>query len=252
MDCLVAMWIWRRFGNAPDAALQFVPAGRTFQDQIVDSDPAIIHVDTGGGRFDHHDVIGKDLCAAELVRREVNAGDPALKRIVDAVIRIDHALDIPKGSGLTLVDLIRGYNALYPNEPQRVAEAMFHNFDAWYAHEEQQSRQEDAFERRIEFYTPWGPAIALQSNEGCSGRLAFRQGAVLYIYRDGRGYTGIVARSDSDIDLQDTLDAILRIEPDADWYLHPSHRMLLCGTSKAPPRQISRLTIRELVRILEQ
>jgi hypothetical protein len=41
------------------------------------------------------------------------------------------------------------------------------------------------------------------------------------------------------------------IDRDADWYLHPGKRMLLCGTPKAPPRSLSRLTLAELVRVIQ-
>ncbi|MFN3374909.1 MAG: hypothetical protein ACK44M_15270, partial [Chloroflexus sp.] len=65
LDCLTAIWLLMRFGPAKDADLQFVPAGRTWRDQPVDSDPHIIHVDTGGGRFDHHQTNDPTLSAAE-------------------------------------------------------------------------------------------------------------------------------------------------------------------------------------------
>jgi hypothetical protein len=41
------------------------------------------------------------------------------------------------------------------------------------------------------------------------------------------------------------------IDREADWYLHPNHRLLLCGTAKAPPRVPSRLTLPELVRVIQ-
>ena len=41
------------------------------------------------------------------------------------------------------------------------------------------------------------------------------------------------------------------IDANADWYLHPSHRLLLCGTAKAPAKRISRLSLRELIEVIE-
>src|SRR5690606_11935083 len=91
LDCLSAIWILMRFGNAADAELEFVPAGRTRGDLPPDAEPDVIHVDTGGGRFDHHHTDDNTLSAAELVRRELRPGDEALRRLVDQVTRIDHA-----------------------------------------------------------------------------------------------------------------------------------------------------------------
>jgi hypothetical protein len=50
--------------------------------------------------------------------------------------------------------------------------------------------------------------------------------------------------------LSQVLRDLKRIDPDADWYLHPSKRLLVCGTPKAPPRKPSRLSLDELVGVL--
>ena len=42
-----------------------------------------------------------------------------------------------------------------------------------------------------------------------------------------------------------------KIDMGADWYLHPSHRLLLCGSATAPPRVPSRLTLHELVSVIQ-
>ncbi|NTW02983.1 MAG: hypothetical protein HGA19_17160, partial [Oscillochloris sp.] len=72
------MWIMIRFGEAKDADIQFVPAGCTLNNQPADADPDIVHVDTGGGRFDHHHSADHTLSAAELVRREFAPNNEAL------------------------------------------------------------------------------------------------------------------------------------------------------------------------------
>lgn len=249
LDCLCAIWILRRWHGLTHAVLHFVPAGHTLDGAPADSDPRITHVDTGGGRFDHHGVADPTLSATELVRRAVAADDSALQRIAQAVTRLDHAL-ASSGTAPDICDLIEGYNLLYPDQPEQVAHLMFPNFDAWYAYEARQVRLEQAFADRIEFETPWGPGIAMQSDDGGSARLAFGAGAVLYVYRDGRGHTGIAARARGPVDLTHVLQDLKRLEPDADWYLHPSKRLLLCGTPKAPARIPSRLTLEQLIGVL--
>src|SRR5690242_9927032 len=91
LDCLTAIWILIRFGRAGNADLQFVPAGTTLDQQPADASPQIIHVDTGGGRYDHHQRAARGLCAAELVRRSIAPGDAALERMVGQVCQIDNA-----------------------------------------------------------------------------------------------------------------------------------------------------------------
>lgn len=254
LDCLVAIWLLMRFGDAADAELEFVPAGRTLDDRPVDAEPYIIHVDTGSGRFDHHDAADPTLSAAELVRREVAPDDEALRRLVDQVTRIDNAEAYGGRQPIffNITDLIAGYNALFPNRPYHVAQAMLPNLDAWYEHEQRSLRLERAFNRRLEFQTRWGLGIAMASEDGGSSRLAYSCGAVLYAYRDGHGYMGVAAQHRSCVDLGVVYRDLKRVDADADWYLHPGKRMLLCGTPKSPPRVPSALSLEDLVDVLKR
>ncbi len=249
LDCLCAIWMLRRWKGLDHAVLRFVPSGQTLNGAPADSDPQIMHVDTGHGRFDHHGAADHSLSATELVRRAVQANEPVLKRIAQAVTQLDHALAVG-GTAPDICDLIEGYNALYPQSPEAVALAMFANFDAWYAHEAKQVRLEEAFVQRLEFETPWGLGIAMESDDGSSARLAYGAGAVLYAYRDGKGNMGIAAKSRSAVNLTPVLHDLKRIDLEADWFLHPSKRLLLCGTPKSPPRAPSKLSLEQLAGVL--
>jgi len=252
LDCLTAIWILIRFDNAASAELEFVPAGTTWQQQPVDSNPHIIHVDTGAGRYDHHQRPSRTLCAAELVRRAIAPRDPALERMVRQVGQIDNATAPAGELGFFNINaLITGYNLLFPNRPRHVAYAMLPNLDAWYEHEARQIRLEQAFARRLEFDTPWGLGIAMESEDGGSSKLAYRHGAVLYAYRDGHGWMGIAAQARSNVDLAPIYLDLQSVDQEADWYLHPNHRLLLCGSATAPPHVPSRLSLPELVRVIQ-
>jgi len=249
IDCLCAIWMLRRWGGMSNATLRFVPAGQTLDGAPVDSDADVVHVDTGHGRYDHHATADHNLSATELVRRTVAPDEAVLRRIARAVTRLDHAL-AEGGTAPDLCELIEGFNTVYPGTPEAVASNMFANFDAWYAYEAKQLRLEVAFANRIEFDTPWGLGIAMESDDGGSSRLAYGAGAVLYAYRDGKGNMGVAAKSRAPVDLTQVLRDLKRLDALADWYLHPSKRLLLCGTPKSPPRVPSQLSLDELVGVL--
>ncbi len=92
----------------------------------------------------------------------------------------------------------------------------------------------------------------MESEDGGSSRLAYRDGAILYAYRDGQGFSGVAAQSQSPVDLSQAYMTLLRVDPGADWYLHPNKRLLLCGTPKSPVRHLSELSLEQLVDVLKK
>src|SRR3972149_12172242 len=67
IDSITSVWLVRRFlPGWIDAELKFVAAGSTLDGLPPDADPNIIHVDTGMGRFDHHQTADY-TCASSLV-----------------------------------------------------------------------------------------------------------------------------------------------------------------------------------------
>ena len=252
LDCIAAIWIFKRFGGATDVQLQFVPSGTTLNNQPVDSDPHVVHVDTGNGRYDHHQRHVRTLSAAELVRRNVASYDVALERIIRQVTSIDNATATDR-QGCDLGMLADSFNLLYEDDPSRVVELMLPNLDAWYAHEQRQLLLNESFANRIEFHSPWGRGVAMQSLYGGSSVMAYRGGAVLYVYREElHGWMGVAAQARSNADLTSLADQLAVIDADAQWYLHPSKRLLLCGTAKAPVTRTSRLSLREMVTVIEE
>ena len=244
MDCLAALWMLRRWGGYAEATLFFVPAGTRHPDY-----PDAIHVDTGGGPFDHHHTSDHTISSAELVRQAVRPDDWALEELVLEVTADDHARYMPQGV-LRARDLIEGLNLLHPHDPQRVLERMEGNFEAWYASALKRERQRQAFADRIEFDTRWGLGVAVEAPEGLSSRDAYGLGAVLFAYRDDRGWMGVAAQAQSTVDLSGVYTQLASVDSEADWYLHPNHRLLLCGTSKSPPRVPSSLSLDDLIDLL--
>src|SRR3989338_9695164 len=55
LDAITSCWLIKKFFPGwQNAAIKFVPAGLTYENKPVDLNPEIIHVDTGLGKFDHH------------------------------------------------------------------------------------------------------------------------------------------------------------------------------------------------------
>ncbi|HEY1014816.1 MAG TPA: hypothetical protein VGE07_19045 [Herpetosiphonaceae bacterium] len=243
LDCLAGLWMLRRWGGHAAAPLRFVPAGTR-----VPGEQPWVHVDTGGGPFDHHDSADRSLSSAELVRRAIRPDDWALEQLAAAVTADDQAQAGDSGP-LRARELIAGLNLRFPGEPEQVLLAIEPCFEAWYAAAGQREEQRRAFADRIEFDTPWGLGVAVESAAGVSSRDAYGMGAVLFAYRDAHGM-GVAAQARSAVDLSAAYATLRRIDPGADWYLHPGRRLLLCGSAKAPPRAPSALSLDELIDVL--
>ncbi|MBI3341994.1 hypothetical protein HY024_02630 [Candidatus Curtissbacteria bacterium] len=98
-DGIPAIWLLRKFHpDFANARVGFTPAGTTYNNMAVDSDENIVHVDTGMGRFDHHQsndfTCGAQLVYEYLVKEGyVKEDDEALSRMVKIFTELDHAYD---------------------------------------------------------------------------------------------------------------------------------------------------------------
>jgi len=100
-DSITATWLIKRYlPGWSKAILKFVPAGKTYKNQPPDNNQNIIHVDTGLGRFDHHQT-DSYTCATKLVfdflkkEKLIKKKDlSALEKLVDLVNQIDHFQEI--------------------------------------------------------------------------------------------------------------------------------------------------------------
>ncbi|MFN8534911.1 MAG: hypothetical protein U0556_15345 [Dehalococcoidia bacterium] len=251
LDSITATWIVLRFGGLAGADVAFVRAGTTLDGQLADSDPAVVHVDTGFGRFDHHqpEVAAPDVCASSLAANALAPDDRALRRLVAYVVEVDNGRQ-PTEEALhpfAATGLIHGLNQAYPDDPERVMRTMLPLLDAWYQVAQTEADAEDDLARAEWFETPWGPGVALAERAGGTQQHAYAHGAVLYVSRSPEGWHRLTARGGTNVDLREVAEIIRQREPDVDWYLHPSNKLLLNGSKKAPPAVLTRLSLDDLV-----
>ncbi|MCS7001883.1 MAG: hypothetical protein NZ518_03440, partial [Dehalococcoidia bacterium] len=243
-----------RFGGLTGADLAFVGAGRTFQNAPVDSDPSVIHVDTGLGRFDHHqpEVAGPDVCAAKLVWQAIAPDNPVLQRMVDYVTLVDNALVPPHETThpFGVLNLIQGLNKACPDAPEAVVRTMLPMLDAWYAALEEQLAAEADFANAEYFPTPWGLGAKLRATGPVNQCIAYQAGVVVFVYRTVEGSLRVTAEARSSVDLTAVAAEVRSRDPEATWYLHPSKKLLLNGSRKATNVVPSRLSLDELVAIV--
>jgi hypothetical protein len=263
LDAITSTWLIKTyFPGWEEAAMAFVPAGTTLKGMSPDEDPEIIHTDTGFGRFDHHQT-DADTCASVLVYEEIKrqrGPDRALERMVAVVNDIDHFREVffPNPTAdywdFSLVAVIDGWRVIHADNPVKIVSLGMDALDAVYkTFQNKIWAEKEIAEKGLEFKTPWGKAVAVETVNDEVVHLGQKSGYALVVRKDpAKGYLRIKALPKEEIDLEKAYQLLKEHDPEATWFLHASHHMILNGSSKNPAMRPSKLTIREVAEILKK
>ena len=178
LDAIASIWLVKTyFPGWEEAMLAFVPAGNTLGGKPPDNDPEVIHVDTGFGKYDHHQT-DADTCAALLVYEEVkktHGADPAMERLLSVVNDIDHFREVffPNPTAdfweLGLVTQIDGWRLLYADNPMNIVDLGMQGLDGiCKTFQNKVWAERELKEKGVEFETQWGKGIGVEtSNDEC-------------------------------------------------------------------------------------
>lgn len=261
-DAIPAIWLLKKFfPEWRDAKVEFVPAGTTLDGKPAGADPDVIHVDTGGGSFDHHE--NNDYtCAAKLVwewiKKEKKIEDVAVDRLIKQIVAFDHAKDLTWGDAaddkyeLMLPALIAGWKIANPGQYHKVIELGLTATDAAYAVMRSKVDAEKVLEEGIEFQTPWGKAIGVETRNEGTLQVGEKLGYALVVKKDPkRGSVRIYGRADFGVNLAKAAKKVRQLDPEAGWFLHASKCLLLNGSAKNPTMKPTKLTLEEVIEVLK-
>ncbi len=274
LDAIASIWVLKRFDTQHygDAKLDFVNPGEKLSDarqsELGLTETNIVHVDTGLGKFDHHqpDNGQKFISATSLVFDHVcqihpeKQTDEALKTIVQYVTEIDHFREIywPEADSLRyefmLHQLIEGLSMVALHDDDSLVHFGMTCLDAIYTHLGQVLKARELITTMgQEFTIAQGKCLAIETENDDVIKLAQKQGYVLVVRKDQKmGNIRIKARPDSAIDLKPVADEIAKLDNVGTWYYHPSGKMLLNGSSKHTSQKPSRLSLSEVVAIIKE
>ena len=260
-DAITSIWLVKMFFPSwEEAMLAFVPAGKTLEGKPPDDNDEIIHVDTGFGKFDHHQT-SADTCAAKLVYEEIkrtSGPDAALERLVSVVNDIDHFREVffpnPTADfwGFGLESQIDGWRLLHPDNPLKVVDMGMNALDGIYKSFQNKVWAERELKTKgVEFDTKWGSGIGVETPNDDVVHLAQKMGYVVAVRKDPKkGYLRIKALPKDDIDLESVYTVLKDQEPAATWFLHASHHMVLNGSSKNPDMRPTKKTLQQIIDVI--
>jgi hypothetical protein len=284
-DAITSVWLIKKYlAGWQEAEVKFVPAGQRFgsvkgngKDAIEKSgEDEIIHVDTGLGPLDHHQTQDKNVSAASrtwdyVLSQFKEAHDKmtpehkeSISRIVKVVVDIDHfgevfwhdaASDIYEFS---LLGVLEGLKYEKPGQDLGYLKFGINCLDALTAEFENRIwAEQEIAEKGIKFETSKGRGMGFETLNDTVLKLAQKMGYQLVVRKDPRkGYVRIKTLPDQDgkkgIDLTNVYHQLSKMDPDATWFLHVSKKMLLNGTPKNPKMVPTKLTLREIIKVLER
>jgi len=285
-DGITSVWLIKRFINTwTDADVQFVPAGSKLEGnyqkegdviEIVNGNE-VIHVDTGMGPLDHHQTSDDTVSAASLTLqyvKKMNENDSnllsstkmkAVEKIVKVIVSHDHFKEVFYHSAdsdiydFLLFGVLEGLQFQHPGDDPKFLEFGMNSLDALlHTFENKVWAESEMEEKGIEFETKFGKALAVETHNDTVLKLGQKKGYVIMVRKDPTtGSIRIKTRPSQEgekesIDLTPIYDIVSKRDPQANWFLHVSKKMLLNGSSKNPTMKGSSLPLSEIITILKE
>ena len=263
-DAISSVWLLRSFDQEwNEAAVAFVSAGKTWKAMEVDSDPNIAHVDTGFGRFDHHQT-SERTCAAKKVweylseKYDYIAEDGALKRMIDVIVDDDHFEECywpePLADRYVFMfgDILDGLKRSNVVTDRGLIDLGSTCLDGIYNSMKLKMGAEEALSNGTEFETSWGKAIGIETKNDEVLTIGLKKDYVIVVRKDPEGMIRIKAKPKSEVDLTKVYQKIKEKDDQATWFLHASKKMLLNGSYKNPGNVESKLGLAEIISLFQE
>lgn len=264
LDAITSTWLVKKYlPDWRDAEIKFVPSGTTLEGQIVDSDHNVVHVDTGLGRFDHHQTneytSATKLVYKHLVGKDLIGDDEidAVERIVEYVNSTDHFAEVfypdPADDRYDFMirQLIDGLKVIN-REDAKLVEIIFQLLEASLIVMKNKVRAEKDISNGFVFQSYLGKSLAIESNNEETMKFALKKGFSLVVRRHPKiGFTRIKTLPDKKLSLKPVYENILKLDKKGSWFFHISGHMLLNGSAKNPDITPTSLSLNKIVEIIK-
>lgn len=265
IDSITATWLIKRFlPGWKDAEIKFVPAGSTLDDKLTDDNPEVIHVDTGMGRFDHHQAndytSASQLVFIYLKERKLLKKNhlKALEKMILQITSFDHFGEVffpdPTSDRYEFMihKIIEAGLKSVLKEDLLIHQAVFPYLDGILNIFTKKINAEEDIKKGFVFTSRWSRSIVVSTKNEETTKLALKMGYSLIAKKDPeRGNVRIKTLPDKKLDLKPLYLQILKFDKKGTWFLHASGNMLLNSSSKNPNFVPSPLTLKRLIEIIK-
>ena len=266
LDGIPAIWLLKKFHpEFANARVEFVPAGNnTYNNQPVDSDPDVVHVDDGGGRFDHHHS-NEFTCAAKLVYEYlikegyIDEKDEALARLIQVLVELDHGWDSynwPEPASdrweFALHNILSGVKMNYRGDFYKAIDWTIDALEAVYKLLQSKILAEKEVARGQKFKTRWGKGVGVYTKNDAVMDVGIKNGYALVVRKDpDQGYVRITGSNKHKVDFTKAYKEIVKRDNVGQWFLHASNVLLRNGSTRNPNMRPTKMTMEEVIEILQ-
>ncbi|MFA6603394.1 MAG: chromate resistance protein ChrB domain-containing protein [Patescibacteria group bacterium] len=258
LDEVAAIWLLKRFlpEEYRDAKIEYVAANERDSSDGAAADR--ISVGVGSGEFDEHKGdVGE--CAASLILKHLRQSGVksdaletrGLDKLIDWV-KLDDTGQLHKIPHHSFsLHAILAFHRQLTGSDEALMSLGLTVCDALFAAQKNEAVLEDDWKTHIEFESIYGPAAAVSTSARDIEAFAFQRGFDLIVYvNKERNYHNIRAFAGSRIDLTPVYQQIMQVEPEANWYLHHSKKMIICGGDLTKNVRTSKLTLEWIADLL--
>jgi len=271
VDAIGSIWLLKKFDKEKyrNSKVAFVPSGEKITNSEIESyriNPSdVIHVDTGGGEFDHHDEQGSKSSASKKVYQHLIGKFPSLKsdlaleKIVNFANDTDHFMSYfwPEPTNDRYVFgiemMLNGFKLGGHGDDIELVSFGLDCFDGAYSMMNiLVEADKEIKENGIEFDSIWGKAIGFESSNDATIKLAQKMGYNLVIKKDpDLKNVRIKAAPLDEIDLTILYKEVLKNDKEGTWYFHPGKHMLLNGSRKHLGQKPTSLSLNKVIDIIK-
>ena len=251
LDDIAGIWLFKKYSpEFSDAQVEFISASRNAGG---DSDEKVF-IGTGGGKFDEHKE-GLSTCAGSLVYESLKEEGkiPQLDaKALEKLIEWNLLVDTGKASSsefdeFSVQSFIRTKDSL-PQTSKRSVELGIEILDRIVEVLKKKEQSKIDWEKKIEFESQFGKGYAVIS-ETVNREFCREKDGDLYLMVDPK-YSSVQYFA-PEKDISEIYEKVKGLDPEATWFLHQSHHMVICGSSSAPDSKPTKLTFRELIEIVK-
>lgn len=255
LDDIFGIWLFRKFHpNFKDAEAKFISAEQGNQGLEETEDK--VYIGVGRGRFDEHKE-GLNTCAGSLVYEYLNEQDfipkdeltkKALEKLAEWNLLVDTgrapAFEFDEFS---VQSFIRTKDSLEESSKRslQLGEEILDRILEVLKRKEQSILD---WEKRIEFESRFGKSAAVIS-ETLDREFCREKGGGLFLMYDPKYKSVQFFTPSFEIDLEPIYHKVKSLDPEASWFLHQSHHMVICGSSSAPDSKPTKLSFEQLIEI---